>query len=60
MGFSLYSRWSERDHKFYGSIIENSLYKKSGSTWTEWWEDLKDRRDMNGYIYKRFLRGPQF
>ena len=54
LGFSLYYRktGSGINHL---SIVENSLWKKSGQGWSEWWKDLNDRRDIACYLRKRWL-----
>lgn len=57
MGFSLYYRELKnykRNSHF--SIIENTLLKKASGTWTEWLQDLRDRRDMKNYLYYQFKR----
>ena len=51
LGFSLYSRDTKSTLGYhYMSIVENSLYKASGSTWAEWFRDLRDKRDMASYL----------
>lgn len=54
LGFSLYYRktGSGLNHL---SIVENSLWKTSGNTWSQWWKDLNDRRDIAAYLRKRWL-----
>jgi hypothetical protein len=53
MGFSLYYRglWSGAAHM---SIVENTLFKAGGGSWFEWWQDLKDKRDMSKYLKGRW------
>ena len=50
LGFSLYFRPSANHF----SIAENSLWKASGSTWSDWWQTVVDRRDMSAYLRRRF------
>jgi hypothetical protein len=52
MGFSLYYKKLSAGMHF--SIVENSLFKNSGSTWKEWFQDLRDRRDMSAYLRGRW------
>ena len=54
LGFSLYYRKTGTGINHL-SIVENSLWKKSEGTWTEWWNDLNDRRDIACYLRKRWL-----
>ncbi len=53
MGFSLfYKKLGLGAHL---SIVENSLWKKSGGTWLEWFQDFRDRRDMSTYLRGRWF-----
>ena len=54
LGYSLYSRVMKDEGKFHISIVENSLLKKSGHTWTDWFNDLRDRRDISKYLLYRW------
>ena len=54
LGFSLYYRKCKSGINHF-SIVENSLYKASGSSWGQWWSDLNSRRDMSRYLRKRWL-----
>jgi len=54
MGFSLYFKQLARGNVHF-SIVENSHFKEAGSTWSEWWSDFNDRRDMSAYIKGRWL-----
>ena len=53
MGFSLFYKTME-NKKNHLSIVENTLSKASGTTWSDWFKDMKDRRDMSNYIKKRW------
>jgi hypothetical protein len=53
MGFSLFfKRLSLRNNHI--SIVENTLFKASGTSWTDWFYDMKDRRDMSAYLKQRW------
>lgn len=53
IGFSLYSRETKNGLR-HVSIVENSLEKSSAYSWAEWWNDMKDRRDMSNYLKMRW------
>ena len=53
MGFSLFFKLA--DGRRHLSIVENSLFKATGSTWKDWYGDMKDRRDMSEYLRRRWL-----
>mgnify|MGYP006299154021 CR=1 FL=1 len=50
MGFSLYSRLTDT-YAMHGSIVENTLFKASGTSWLEWLADMRDRRDISKYLH---------
>lgn len=52
LGFSLYYKPLDRTNHV--SIVENSLWKIAGCTWTEWFQAFNDRRDMSAYLSRRF------
>ena len=54
LGFSLYYRKTELGANHF-SIVENTLWKESGSSWSQWWNDLNERRDISRYLRKRWL-----
>ena len=54
IGFSLYYRKTALGSNHF-SIVVNSLWKTSGSSWGQWWADLVTRRDMSRYLRKRWL-----
>ena len=54
MGFSLYSRRIKGTARSHFSVVENTLNKNVGGTWSEWFQDLKDRRDMSFYLRRRW------
>ena len=53
VGFSLYYRKTEGGTNHL-SIVENTLWKPS-TTWTQWWNDWKDRRDISRYLRYRWM-----
>ena len=54
IGFSsFYKRTPESGLHF--SVVENSFDKAAGCTWGEWFNDLKDRRDMSNFLRKKWL-----
>ena len=50
LAYSLYFRPSAG----HLSIVENSLWKTSGTTWSDWWRTVMDRRDMSAYLQRRW------
>lgn len=52
IGFSRYYRDYASWYGSHFSIVENTLYKSAGGTWLEWFQDLRDRRDMSSYLRK--------
>jgi hypothetical protein len=54
LAFSLYYRKTAQGANHF-SIVENTLWKESGSTWTQWWSDVNSRRDISRYLRKRWL-----
>ena len=53
MGFSLFYKTLENRAKHL-SIVENTLIKASGTSWRDWFADLRDRRDMSSYMRRRW------
>lgn len=53
-GFSLYYRKTGYGTNHF-SIVENSLWKISGNTWSQWWSNWNDRRDMSAYLRTRWV-----
>jgi hypothetical protein len=53
VGFSLYYRKTDagKDHLH---IVENTIWKPFTGTWTNWWLDWKDRRDISKYLRYRW------
>jgi len=57
MGFSLYFRELRilgRAAGTHFSIVENTLLKASGTRFSEWLQDMRDRRDMSKYLRMRW------
>ena len=54
LGFSLYYRKTNSGLNHF-SIVENSLWKTQGSSWSEWWQNFHDRRDMSRYLRQRWI-----
>ena len=54
MGFSMYYRYLKMGVPHW-SMVENTLYKRGSGTWVEWFQDIRDRRDMSSYIRKRWV-----
>ena len=54
VGFSLFTRQYENGSTSSFSIVENTLLKKSGYRWVEWFRDLQDRRDISSYLRMRW------
>ena len=54
MGFSLFYK-SLKSGGNHFSIVENTLWKRAGGSWTEWFQDFRDRRDMSAYLRGRWL-----
>eukprot|EP00347_Sterkiella_histriomuscorum_P013219 403365551 len=53
MGFSLYFR-DCKETLGHMSIVENTLFKPASGTWSERFQDFKDRRDMSAYLRSRW------
>ena len=54
IGFSsFYKNTAESGLHF--SVVENMFDKASGCSWSEWFGDMKDRRDMSQFLRKRWL-----
>lgn len=53
LGFSLFSKKLASGSHF--SIVENALWKKAPGTWIEWFQDIRDRRDMSAYLRSRWV-----
>lgn len=54
VGFSLYYRNTESGTNHL-SIVENTLWKPSVGTWSQWWSDWNDRRDLSRYLRYRWM-----
>lgn len=54
LAFSLYYRKTEQGANHF-SIVENTMWKEAGSSWSQWWADTNSRRDMSRYLRKRWL-----
>ena len=59
MGFSLFYKPLSQAGNFHFSIVENTLFKKAGGTWLEWFQDQRDRRDIAAYLKCRWLANHQ-
>lgn len=55
MGFSLFYRPLLKIGGNHFSIVENSLWKKAGGSWLEYYQDFRDRRDMSSYLKGRWF-----
>ena len=53
IGFSLYSR-ETADGFRHTSMVENTIEKASAYSWAEWFNDMRDRRDMSNYLRMRW------
>ena len=52
MGFSVYYRDGNARTRS-ATLVENTI-TKNGGTWLEWFQDLRDRRDMSAYLRIRW------
>ena len=52
MGYSIYYRDGTAKTRS-ATLVENTL-TKNGGTWLEWFQDLRDRRDMSAYLRIRW------
>lgn len=55
MGFSLFYKPVAKKGKRHLSIVENTLFKNGGGSWLEFFQDLRDRRDMAAYLRGRWV-----
>lgn len=53
MGFSLFYKTLTQGGTHF-SIVENTLFKRASGTWLEWFQDVRDRRDMHAYLKGRW------
>ena len=54
ISFSLFSRPYAAGAGSSFSMVENSHTKASYYRWSEWWQDVQDRRDLSQYLWLRW------
>ena len=54
IGFSMYARMAGASSNMV-SLVENTLDKTSHTTWREWFQDMKDRRDISRYMTHKWM-----
>ena len=56
IGFSLFTRPWKNSNSISYTLVENSLFKnKSTYRWSEWFKDIKDKRDISAYLKFRWM-----